>query len=103
MSIVRFVALVALAVWIGGLIVLRAIAAPVLFATLAAHDPVQGRLIAGETFGGILRRFEHVAFVLGLLIVVALFVRAAMGPQPHRFRVQFVLLVAMISASLLDR
>ena len=56
----------ALALWVGGTLVV-VLAAPVVFREIASRDT------AGAVFGEILRRFEGVKHVLSLALVIAVF------------------------------
>lgn len=100
MSFLRYVAIVALAIWVGGLIALGAIAAPALFASLTAHDPLQGRAAAGVVFGAIFRRFQQVSWGLAGVLLAILGARAALGPRPRRLGVRVWTVVAMLVVSL---
>ena len=51
MLALRYVSLLALVVWVGGLVALGAIAAPVTFDVIAARHVPEGRLLAGAIFG----------------------------------------------------
>jgi len=81
----RYVALLTLLVWVGGLIALGAIAAPAIFDVLSAQTVADGRLLAGAVFGEILRRFTLVSYAAGVLLLGTLIVRAILGPRPRRF------------------
>jgi len=96
---VRFVSLLLSAVWIGGLAVLGGVAAPAVFAVLQMHDPVAGRTLAGEVFGAVLWRYQHVLWITGGLQLALLGARAALGPRPRRFKVQLIVLLAMLAAA----
>jgi hypothetical protein len=61
MPVLRFAYALALALWLGGMIVLGAIVAPSLFSTLGTLDPATGRAVAGEAFGAVLVRFHYLA------------------------------------------
>jgi Domain of unknown function (DUF4149) len=100
MSLLRFAALVLLAIWIGGLAVLGGIGAPAIFAVLEAHDPVGGRTFAGLLFGVIFDRFQHLAWLLGALLLVVLGARAALGPRPRRFAWRVWTVIVMLAMSL---
>jgi hypothetical protein len=100
MTFLRYVALVALAVWVGGLVALGAVTAPELFNVLQGRDPAGGRELAGELFGGIFDRFQHVAWMLGALLLVSLGTRAALGPRPRRFAVRMWTVLAMLLVSI---
>jgi hypothetical protein len=71
MPVVRYVALAALVVWLGG--------------TLQA---------AG---GDLFRHMTAVAYACGALILVGLFVMKFVGPPPHGFVVRVALAVAMLA------
>lgn len=61
---VQFVHLLALAVWVGGIVILRTIIAPMLFQTLSSQEPID--FFLGEVF----RKFNQATlFCAGALIV----------------------------------
>jgi len=95
----RFIALAILGVWIGGLVVLGAIAAPTLFAVLEAHDPAAGRTLAATVFGAIFQRFQPVTWLLGGLLIAALGARAALGPRPRRVGLRIWVVIGMLAVS----
>jgi hypothetical protein len=96
MAVLRFLAQTVLAVWVGGLTVLGGIAAPVLFRVLEARDPIVGRELSGVVFGEIVRVFLSASIVCGMLMIVLLALRAALGPRPRRVGVRLWTVVAMI-------
>lgn len=100
MSLLRFAAVAALAVWVGGLVALGAVGAPQIFAVLQQHEPVGGRELAGELFGSIFSRFQHVAWGLAAVVLGSLGARAALGPRPRRFGIRMWLTLSMLAASL---
>src|SRR5690349_18145296 len=95
----RYVALLALVVWIGGLAVLGAIAAPVAFDVTAARHLPDARLLAGALFGEMLRRFTLVSYGAGILLLLTLFVRRILGPRPHRWGIRTAIASLMLLAS----
>ena len=95
----RFVSLVILAVWIGGLAVLGIVAAPSVFAVLEAHDPTGGRALAGLVFGAVFMRFQPVTWILGGLLIAIFAVRAALGPRPGRLAVRIWTVFVMVGIS----
>lgn len=99
MTFLRFVALVALAFWVGGLSVLGIFAAPSLFAILQAHDPTSGRELAGAVFGAIFQHFQYAACGAGLLLLLSIGLRAALGPRPRHFKARLWIATAMLGAS----
>lgn len=91
-----------LALWIGGLAVLGAIAAPTVFSVLQSNDPVAGRALAGTLFGEILGRFQAISWALGGLLLATLAARAALGPRPRWLKRRIWTLVAMLTFSLVS-
>lgn len=100
MTLLRFLSLVVLAVWIGGLGVLGAVAAPALFAVLEAADTVTGRQLAGAAFEAMFHDFQLVAWACGGLLLALFGGRAALGPRPFRLRYRVWIVVGMLALSL---
>ncbi len=99
MLVLRYAALLALVVWLGGLVALGAVAAPALFDVLAAQHVADARMVSGAVFGEILRRFTLVSYAAGGLLLLTLIARAILGPRPHRFAWRLGIAVVMIAAS----
>ena len=99
MLTLRYVAVVAIVVWIGGLIALGAVAAPAVFDVTAGRQIAEGRLLAGAVFGEILRRFHFVAYGAGLLLLATFVIRRVLGPRPRRFGVRVAIGALMLAAT----
>jgi hypothetical protein len=95
----RYAGLLALTLWLGGLIVMGAIAAPSIFDTLAARHVLDDRVVAGAIFGELLRRFHLLAYACGLVLLVSLFARGVLGPRPRRFAVRLGIALLMLAAT----
>ena len=91
--------MLALALWLGGMIVLGAVVAPALFSTLGALDPVTGRLFAGEGFGAVLQRFHYVAYGAGAILLVSLSAMALLGPRPRSFALRTAIVAVMLAVA----
>ena len=100
MFTLRYVAVVAAAVWAGGLLALGAVAAPSIFDVIAARGVADGRIVAGAIFGEALRRFHLVAYVCGIVIAGTLLARALLGPRPVPFGPRLTVSVIMLVAAL---
>lgn len=98
MLALRYVALLALGLWVGGLVALGGIAAPAAFDAVEARGVADGRQVAGAMFGEALRRFHYVAYACGVLLMGSLAVRALLGPRPRRFAARLGLAVLMLGA-----
>jgi hypothetical protein len=100
MLVLRYVYVLALAVWLGGIVVLGALAAPTIFAVLQASDPVTGRALAGELFGTLIARFHYVAYASGGLLLVTLAAMALLGPRPRGLAARTAIAAIMLALSL---
>jgi uncharacterized membrane protein len=94
----RYVAVLMLVIWIGGILALGAIVAPSIFDVLATQ-PDSGRLLAGALFGEILRRFHLISYAAGALLLGTLLLRRILGPAPRRFAWRAGIATVMLSAS----
>jgi hypothetical protein len=100
MLALRYAALLALVVWVGGLLALGAIAAPAIFDVTAWRHTLDGRVLAGAIFGETLRRFHFVSYGAGGLLLLTLVARGVLGPRPRRFAWRAALATLMLAASL---
>jgi hypothetical protein len=99
MLVLRYIGLLALTLWVGGLLVLGAIVAPSVFEVLAAHHIVNDRLVGGAVFGEILRRFHVLSFTCGAVLLSTLVARGVMGPRPIMFAARLVVAFLMLAAT----
>lgn len=100
MVAVRYVVLVALVVWLGGMVVLGAIVAPTAFRVLPVAEPDAGRVLAGLLFGEVLRQFHLVTYACGAVVVVGLFVLKFVGPPPAAFVLRLALIFSMLAIAI---
>jgi len=100
MLALRYVYVLALAVWLGGMVVLGALVAPTTFQVLQTAAPETGRALAGELFGSTLARFHYVAYGCGTVLLITLATMAILGPRPTGFAVRLVLVALMVGVAL---
>jgi uncharacterized membrane protein len=93
MSALRFVSMLALAIWLGGMITIGSVAAPSAFAVLPAQD-------AATAVGEILRRFHLIGYAAGALLIVSLVIMALIGPRPRFFAARLTIATVMLGATL---
>ena len=98
--VLRYAYVLALVVWLGGMVVLGALVAPATFQILQASAPANGRALAGDLFGQILARFHYVAYASGAVLLVSLIAMALLGPRPRAFAVRLAVIAAMLLLSL---
>lgn len=99
MVVLRYAYVLALVVWVGGLLTAGAFVAPSLFGTLQAEAGAQGRMLAGAAFGEVLRRLLLVGDVAGLVMIVGMTILRLLGPKPISYGIRAVLLGAMLLAN----
>jgi len=92
----RYVYVLALIVWLGGMLVLGAVVAPTTFEVLQTADPESGRLLAGELFGTLIARFHYVAYTAGGVLLVSLAAMALLGPRPRGFAPRAAIIGTML-------
>jgi len=102
MLALRYAALLALVVWVGGLLALGAIAAPAIFDVTAWRHTADGRVLAGAIFGETLRRFHLVSYAAGSLLLLTVLARGILVPRPRRFAWRAALATLMLAASLVS-
>jgi hypothetical protein len=96
----RFVYVLALAVWLGGMTILGALVAPTTFQVLQSADPSGGRALAGAAFGTMVARFHLVSYGCGALLLVTLVAMALLGPRPKALAIRCALVAAMLGVAL---
>jgi hypothetical protein len=93
MSALRFVSMLAVAIWLGGMVTIGGVVAPAAFATLGSPEAAS---LVGET----LRRFHLVGYTAGLLLLLSLTSMALMGPRPRAFWIRLGMASLMLAATL---
>ena len=100
MIALRYVYVLALVVWLGGMLVLGAVVAPSTFQVLETLEPESGRQLAGEVFGTALARFSYVSYAAAGLMILSLAAMGVLGPRPRPFLVRGLLIGAMLAIAI---
>jgi uncharacterized membrane protein len=100
MVALRYAYVLALVIWLGGMVILGAIVAPTTFDVLQASAPVNGRELAGLVFGTALARFHYVAYGAGVVLLVTLGAMRVLGPRPVHVGVRAVIAAVMLGVAL---
>ena len=95
----RYLYVVALIVWVGGLLAAGALVAPALFAVLQVEAGAEGRALAGAVFSAVLQRVLTVGEIAGVVMLVVMTILRLLGPKPLSYGVRAVLLGAMLGAT----
>jgi hypothetical protein len=98
MLALRYAAVLALALWTGGLVVIGAVAAPSVFDMLGSRG-AEGRILAGAVVGALLERFTTIAYGCAVVVLLSLVTRGVLGPRPRRFAYRVGGLLLMIAAT----
>jgi uncharacterized membrane protein len=99
MFLLRYAAVLAVVVWVGGLVALGGVAAPAAFQVMDARQIPEGRMLAGALFGEMLRRFTLISYAAGGVVMLTLIVRRILGPRPHRFAWRAGLAAVMLAST----
>jgi Ca2+/Na+ antiporter len=97
MVLLRYLYVVALVVWVGGLIVAGALVAPSVFGVLQAWNEAQGRVLAGQVFGEILVRLTWLSYAMGAVMFVTLTLHRLLGARPLRYGVRIGIIGMMLA------
>lgn len=100
MTTLRYVYVLALVVWLGGMVAIGIVVAPTIFQTLQTVSPQDGRAFAGEAFKAILVRFHYVAYSCGALMLLALVGMGLLGPRPKGYAIRAGLVLVMLGIAL---
>jgi len=95
----RYLYVLALVLWLGGMAIAGLIVAPVTFGVLEAWNPTTGRVLAGRVFGAVLARVHLVAYAAGAVMLITLTIQRALGPRPKSYGIRIGLLGMMLALS----
>ena len=96
MRFLRYLYVLALVVWLGGMATAGLVVAPVTFGVLEAWNPTTGRVLAGDVFGAVLGRMSIVGYVAGAVMFLVLTALRLLGPRPSAYGVRVALIFAML-------
>jgi uncharacterized membrane protein len=100
MLALRYLYVLALVVWLGGMVMLGAIVAPTTFEVLQASAGSEGRELAGALFGVMLSRFHYVAYGAGALMLLTLGAMRVLGPRPAHSGLRAIIVIVMLAVAL---
>ena len=101
MVLLRYLYVVALVLWVGGLITAGALVAPSVFGVLQAWNQSEGRVLAGQVFGNVLLRLTWLSYAMAVIMFVTLTLHRLLGARPVKYGVRVgimgVMLVMMLA------
>ena len=96
MILLRYLYVVALVIWVGGLIVAGALVAPSVFGVLQAWNASQGRALAGAVFGEVLMRLTWLSYAMGVVMFVTLTLHRLLGARPLQYGIRVGIMGVML-------
>ena len=96
MFLLRYLYVVALVVWVGGLVVAGALVAPAVFGVLQAWNASEGRVLAGQVFGEVLLRLTWLSYVMGGIMFIALTLHRLLGARPVKYGIRVGIMGVML-------
>ena len=96
MFLLRYLYVVALVLWVGGLIAAGALVAPSVFGVLQAWNAAEGRVLAGQVFGEVLIRVTWLSYAMGAIMFVTLTLHRLLGARPVKYGVRVGIMGVML-------
>lgn len=96
MFVLRYLYVVALVVWVGGLVVAGALVAPSVFGVLQAWNQSQGRVLAGQVFGEVLLRLTWLSYAMGAVMLITLTLHRLLGARPLKYGIRVGIMAMML-------
>jgi uncharacterized membrane protein len=100
MRSLRYLYVLALVLWLGGMAIAGLVVAPVTFAVLEAWNPATGRVLAGDVFGAVLGRLSLIAYAAGIVMFVVLTVQRLLGPRPRSYGIRVGIIALMLALTM---
>ena len=96
MFALRYLYVVALVLWVGGLIVAGAIVAPSVFGVLQSWNEAQGRVLAGQVFGEVLLRLTWLSYAMAAVMFITLTLHRLLGARPVKYGIRVGIMALML-------
>ena len=96
MVLLRYLYVVALVLWVGGLVVAGAVVAPSVFSVLQAWNANEGRVLGGLVFGEVLRRLTWLSYAMAVVMFLALTLHRLLGARPLKYGIRVGIMTLML-------
>jgi hypothetical protein len=100
MTFVRYLALASLAIWLGGTAFVAVVIAPTFFRVLSTADGSASRGLVDPLFEEVFRQFHLLAYGCGAVLLTCLFIVKFIGPPPRAFKLRAFLVGIMLAMAL---
>ena len=102
MTALRYAYVIALVVWLGGMVTIAGVVAPATFSALERTDGDAGRTRAANVVGEVLRRFHVVSYGAAAVLLATLIGMKVIGPRPIGFGRRLLIVGTMVAASVVS-
>jgi len=99
MLALRYVYVLALVLWLGGMVALATLVAPATNQVFPASASAESRGAGDELLSVVLSRFEYLAYTAGAVLFLSLAVMAILGPRPPAFAARMAIITLMLAVS----
>jgi len=96
----RYLYVLALVLWLGGMAIAGLVVAPVTFGVLQAWNPTTGRMLAGDVFAAVLGRMNLIAYAAAVVMFLVLTVQRLLGPRPTAYGIRVGLIALMLALTM---
>ncbi len=96
MVLLRYLYVVALVLWVGGLIAAGSLVAPSVFSVLQGWNATEGRVLAGQVFGEVLLRLTWLSYAMGAVMFITLTLHRLLGARPLKYGVRVGIMGLML-------
>jgi hypothetical protein len=96
MVLLRYLYVVALVLWVGGLIAAGSLVAPSVFSVLQGWNATEGRVLAGQVFGEVLLRLTWLSYAMGAVMFITLTLHRLLGARPLKYGVRVGIMAMML-------
>ena len=96
MVLLRYLYVVALVLWVGGLVSAGALVAPSVFGVLQAWNASEGRMLAGQVFGDVLLRLTWLSYAMAVVMFLTLTLHRLLGARPLKYGLRVGIMTGML-------
>lgn len=96
MFLLRYLYVVALVLWVGGLVAAGSLVAPSVFGVLQAWNATEGRVLAGQVFGEVLLRLTWLSYAMAAVMLTTLTLHRLLGARPLKYGIRVGIMAVML-------
>ena len=96
----RYLYVLALVLWLGGMATAAFVVAPTIIGVLQAWNPTTGRMLAGQVFGDVLDRLYLIGYVAAGVMFVVLTLQRILGPRPKSYGIRIAVIAVMVALTI---